>query len=351
MLREQLELYGDVNLYSPGLGSVMADMQIKKCLDEGLITISESGDGRKIICDKKSKKWFIHSGGYGNDKVYSWLVGAAAGDISGSIYEHHNIKRKIRENMLCTPYCRFTDDTVLTCAVAKGIMNGISGMNDDWYRIESKRKKVRESIQHSVREYGRHYPSAGYGGRFMRWLLDPNPTPYGSWGNGSAMRVSYAGWAAKSLEEAEVLAELSAEITHNHPDGINGAKAVAGSVFLLKKGGTKEDVRDYVSQYYSLDFTLDEIRRDYKFDVSCRGSVPQAVEAFLEGKSFGDVISGAISIGGDSDTIAAIAGSIAEVIYPLSQELRGRVIDKLDSFLISTIVSADDFIFFRFADI
>lgn len=351
MLKEQLELYGDVSLYSQGLASIMADLQIKKCLDAGLITVSKSGDGREIVCDNKTKKWFIHSGGYGNNTVYSWLLGAAAGDISGSIYEHHNIKRKIGENMLCTPYCHFTDDTVMTCAVAKGIMNGIGGMNDDWYRIEANRKKVREKIQQSVREYGRRYPSAGYGGRFMQWLMTPNPSPYRSWGNGSAMRASYAGWAAKSLEEAEVLAELSAEITHNHTDGINGAKAVAGAIFLLKKGGTKKDVKEYVSGYYKLDFKLDDIRAGYEFDVSCKGSVPQAVTAFLEGNNFAEVLSNAISIGGDSDTIAAIAGSIAEVIYPMSQELRGRVVDKLDSFLLRTIVSADDFVFFRFADL
>ena len=351
MLKEQLELYGDVSLYSQGLASVMADAQIKKCLDAGLITVSKSGDGREIVCDKKTKKWFIHSGGYGNNAVYSWLLGAAAGDICGSIYEHHNIKRKLKENMLCTPYCHFTDDTVMTCAVAKGMMNGIGNMHEDWYRIEANRKKVREKIIQSVREYGRRYPSAGYGGKFMRWLMEKDSSPYNSWGNGSAMRASYAGWVAKSLEEAEVLAEISAEITHSHPDGINGAKAVAGSVFLLKKGGKKDDVKKYVSKYYKLDFTLDEIREKYSFDVSCKGSVPQAVTAFLEGKNFADVISNAISIGGDSDTIAAIAGSIAEVIYPMSQELRGRVVDKLDSFLISTIANADDFVFFRFADL
>ena len=191
--------------------------------------------------------------------------------------------------------------------------------------------------------YGRKYPHSGYGGSFRRWLSSENPQPYNSWGNGSAMRASYAGWAAMTLEEAEKLGEISAAVTHNHPEGIKGAKVTAGCIFQLRKYGDKEKVREYAGQYYDLNFKLDDIRDSYEFDVSCAGSVPPAIAAFLEGDSFADVISNAISIGGDSDTIAAIAGGIAEVIYPIPQGLRGRVIDRMDTFLLNTIVEAVDF--------
>ena len=262
------------------------------------------------------------------------VKGAVLGDILGSQFEFDRPKDLDWEHveLIGSKPASFTDDSVMMLAIKKALMEGADLID-------------------TMVEIGRHYPNCGYGGRFYDWIMSNDHRPYNSWGNGSAMRASYAGWVAKSLEEAEVLAEISAEITHSHPDGINGAKAVAGSVFLLKKGGKKDDVKKYVSKYYKLDFTLDEIREKYSFDVSCKGSVPQAVTAFLEGKNFADVISNAISIGGDSDTIAAIAGSIAEVIYPMSQELRGRVVDKLDSFLISTIANADDFVFFRFADL
>jgi len=185
---------------------------------------------------------------------------------------------------------------------------------------------------------------AGYGASFAEWLVSANPKPYGSFGNGSAMRVSYAGWIAKTLEEAERLAEITALVTHNHSEGIKGAKVIAGCIFLLKDGASKEDVREYASKYYNLDFTLDDIREYYFFDATCKGSVPEAIKAFLEGEDFADVISLALSIGGDSDTIAAIAGSLAEAIYPIPQELRGSVIDKLDKKLLSAISDAVDYI-------
>ena len=158
------------------------------------------------------------------------------------------------------------------------------------------------------------------------------------------MRVSFAGWAARSLKEAEVLAELSAAVTHNHPEGIKGAKAVAGSIFILRSGGTKEDVQQYAGRYYDLGFTLDEIREAYTFDVSCQGSVPQAIVAFLTGESFADVVAEAISIGGDSDTIAAIAGSMAEVIYPIPTALKQCVADRLDDFLLQILLKAAEFV-------
>ena len=174
--------------------------------------------------------------------------------------------------------------------------------------------------------------------------MTENSLPYGSWGNGSAMRVSFAGWAARSLGEAELLGELSAAVTHDHPEGIKGAKAVAGCIYILRTGGSKEDVRRYASQYYDLSFTLDEIRPDYSFDVSCQGSVPQAIVAFLTGTDFADVIAEAISIGGDSDTIAAIAGSIAEVLYPIPPELIYRVTERMAPEMRSVVKRANDFL-------
>lgn len=270
-------------------------------------------------------------------KDFKCMLGAACGDIAGSVYEHHNIKYEISEEKLITEICRFTDDTVMTCAVAEGICNALSMLSKDWMSDSNSEEILSGQIRESMQKFGRKYPRAGYGGRFRRWIFEKNPKPYYSWGNGSAMRASYAGWVAGTIEEAEKLATISASVTHDHPDGINGAKVVAGSIFLLRNGATKEQVKEYVENMYPLDFTLDEIREDYSFDVSCHGSVPQAVEAFLEGDNFGNVISKAISIGGDSDTIAAIAGSIAEVIYPIPDELKERTIKKLDKTIEETL--------------
>ena len=158
------------------------------------------------------------------------------------------------------------------------------------------------------------------------------------------MRVSFAGWAAKSLEEAEKLAEISAKVTHSHPDGIKGAKVVAGMIYLLRSGADKEEALRYADKYYNMAFTLNDIRDYYIFDVSCAGSVPPAIRAFYEGRDFADVISLALSIGGDSDTIAAIAGSIAEVIYPMPNSLYERTVEKLDSFLLGTLMRAARFL-------
>ena len=274
-------------------------------------------------------------------------MGAVCGDVAGSVYEWHNIKYKRDKDYLIQPNAKFTDDTIMTCAVAEGIRMGLSQLPKDWLNLSGAEEKLLSSIKDSILHYGRKYPYAGYGGSFRRWLSSSDNQPYNSWGNGSAMRASYAGWAALSLEEAEKLGELSAKVTHNHPEGIKGAVVVAGCIFKLRNGASKEEIYTYVSKYYDLDFTLDEIRETYTFDVSCMGSVPQAIKAFLEGKSFADVISCAISIGGDSDTIAAIAGSIAEAMYPIPQGLRGRVIDRMDTFLLNTLVEAIDFMYYR----
>lgn len=232
------------------------------------------------------------------------MLGAVFGDIVGSVYERYNVKTK--DFPLKSSRTRWTDDTVMTLAVAQWLM-------DDPTHSES-------HLIHCMQQLGRAYPKAGYGGGFRNWLMSKNPQPYNSWGNGSAMRVSPVGLYATSLDEACELAELSARVTHNHPEGIKGAMAVAECVFLNKnrQGGqldfdvVKECIRKEIQAKYGYDLnrTLDEIRPDYTFDVSCQGSVPEAIIAFLESDSLEDCVRNAISIGGDSDTIAAIACSI-----------------------------------------
>lgn len=260
------------------------------------------------------------------------MLGAAFGDIAGSIYEWKNIKYKLTAEQLLNERCNVTDDTIMTIAVADGIRKAFSVIKGNWIGNIDAENIIYNEIESSLRLFGRKYIWAGYGGKFFQWLSSDNPVPYGSWGNGSAMRASYPGWIANTIEETEKLAELSACVTHNAIEGINGAKVVAGSIFILRNGGTKENVKKYAEQFFPISFTLDEIRNGYEFDVSCRGSVPQAVEAFLESDSFEETISNAISIGGDSDTIAAIAGSIAEACYSLPKEFKEFVIEKLDTF-------------------
>lgn len=278
-----------------------------------------------------------------DDIERTMMLGAACGDVAGSVYEWQNIDYRLSEEELIAKNAYFTDDTVLTCAVAKGIREALSEAGSADVTDGTRDTLISRKIVDSLVAYARRYPHAGYGGTFRRWVETKMHLPYNSWGNGSAMRVSYAGWAARSLEEAEYLAALSAAVTHNHPEGIKGARAVAGSIFVLRNGGSKEDVREYIKKYYSINFTLDEIRADYSFHVSCQESVPQALEAFLEGESFAEVLSLAISIGGDSDTIAAIAGSIAEVIYPIPLSLRRKVMEKLDGYLRDTLIDAAAF--------
>ena len=234
------------------------------------------------------------------------MIGAVIGDFVGSIYEWHNIKTI--DFPFFSPTCRFTDDSVMSIAVADALMNGTS-------------------VAASLRKYGRLYPQAGYGGRFRQWLQDDNAEDYGSFGNGSAMRASAAGWMASALEEALELARQSAIPTHGHPEGIRGAQVVAGCVWLLRNGADKQIIRDWVtSQGYALDFTMDEIRPAYQFDVTCQGSVPQAIEAFLEAEDFESAVRLAVSIGGDSDTIASIAGALAEACWGVPEDMKAHVV-------------------------
>lgn len=250
------------------------------------------------------------------------MLGAIIGDIVGSIYEWNNIKTK--DFQLFKDECFFTDDTVMTIAVAEGLMNG--GTKNDF--IEAMKK------------YGRLYPDAGYGSSFEDWIFSDSKSPYNSFGNGSAMRVSSIGWAFDNLLEVEKYAEISSSVTHNHPEGIKGAKATAACIFLARKGKSKDEIKNYIeSKYgYNLSRSLNEIRENYCFNETCQETVPEAIIAFLESRDFEDAIRNAISLGGDSDTLAAITGSIAEAFYSIPEEIVKKALSKLDKQLIKIYI-------------
>lgn len=240
------------------------------------------------------------------------MLGAIAGDVIGSYYEH--FPTKSRKFYLFRDESEFTDDTVLTCAVAECLLTG-------------------RDLVTLLQDYCRRYPDAGYGAAFLTWVRTGGREPYGSWGNGSAMRVSPVGWVANHLDEAIELATRSASVTHNHPDGIRGAVAVAGSILLARQRATRDDIRAFVSGHcgYELTHMLGEIRDRYSFDVSCSGSVPESLLAFLESVDFESAIRNAVSLGGDADTMACIAGAIAEAFYGgVPKEIEMETLSRLD---------------------
>ncbi len=240
------------------------------------------------------------------------MIGSIAGDIIGSVHEWAGTKTK--DFPLFTPQCRFTDDTVLTVAVAEKLLRG-----GDYIDL--------------FHDYFHAYPDAGYGGSFVRWATQRRRAPYSSWGNGSAMRASPVGFACGTLEEVMREARKSAEITHNHPEGIRGAQATAAAVFLGRCGRTKAQIRDHIEREFGYDLSakLHEIRPGYRFEVSCQGSVPQAIIAFLESQSYEDAIRNAISLGGDADTMACIAGGIAEAWYgEIPEAIKEQALARLD---------------------
>ncbi len=224
------------------------------------------------------------------------MYGAIIGDIIGSVYERRNIKST--EFELFQKKSVFTDDTVLTIALAEALLTN---------------KNYTQALQ----KYGKKYPNAGYGGNFYRWIFSDNPQPYNSWGNGSAMRVSPVAYAFNNIEKVLEEAEKTALVTHNHPEGVKGAQAIAAAIFMARTEKSKNEIKSYVQETfnYDLERSIEEIRPVYKFDVSCQGSVPEAIIAFLESSDFESAIRLAISLGGDSDTIAAMSGSIAEAFY------------------------------------
>ncbi|MBQ2963534.1 MAG: ADP-ribosylglycohydrolase family protein [Clostridia bacterium] len=251
------------------------------------------------------------------------MLGAIIGDIVGSRFEFDDHKSK--EFELFSPECDFTDDSVMTLAVAKALAD---------YDEITDYEEFKNHLVKVMHKVGGRYMGCGYGGRFYMWLKYACIEPYNSYGNGSAMRVSPVAWFASSLEECEKLARATAEVTHNHPEGIKGAVSVAGAIYLARTGHTMDEIKEYVSKFYTIDFTLDEIREEYEFEVSCQKSVPQAFEAFFESTSFEDTIRNAISIGGDSDTIAAIAGSIAQAYYGIDEEIKETALSYLDEYLL-----------------
>ena len=249
------------------------------------------------------------------------MYGAILGDIIGSPYEFDR-GTKTKDFPLFSPNSTFTDDSVMTLAVADAFLS----ITPDTENADICRRLVR-----SMQSYGRKYPDAGYGGKFRLWLKDPNPQPYGSYGNGSAMRVSSAGWLFDDLQTVRHMARLSAEVTHNHPEGIKGAEATASAIFLARTGSTKAEIKAYIEEnfHYDLSRTCDKIRPAYRHVESCQETVPEAITAFLEGNSFEDVIRTAVSLGGDCDTLTAIAGSIAEGFYGVPEELKQQCRQRL----------------------
>lgn len=263
------------------------------------------------------------------------MLGAIYGDIVGSIYEFHNIKTKDFE--LFDKKSRFTDDSVTTLAVANALLmldEKVNAGNGVDAPCQNDLHDFKEILIHELHRLGRLYFDAGYGGRFFLWLLNRNKEPYGSYGNGSAMRVSPVAWYASSLEECLNLAKASAEVTHNHPEGIKGAVATAGATYLARTGASMEAIKAFVARYYEIDFTLDEIRPHYRFNETCQDTVPQAMQAFFESVSFEDAIRNAVSIGGDSDTLAAITGAVAQAYYGMTESEVREVAQRLDPILL-----------------
>ena len=257
------------------------------------------------------------------------MYGAILGDIIGSPYEF-DMGNKSKDFPLFSPKSQFTDDTVMTIAVASAFLKIPEDAADEAIRWE---------VARHMQALGQRYPYAGYGGMFRRWLGEEDPKPYGSYGNGSAMRVSSVAWLYDDLETVRRMARLSAEVTHNHPEGIKGAEATASAIFLARTGSTKAQIKAYIEEnfHYDLSRTCDEIRPGYHHVESCQETVPEAITAFLEGESFEDVIRTAVSLGGDCDTLTCIAGSIAEGFYGVPKKLKRECYNRVPSAIRKTL--------------
>lgn len=253
------------------------------------------------------------------------MLGAIIGDIVGSTYEFDDYNIKTTDFPLFSKESEITDDTIMTLAVAQGLMNG-----------KKDPQKTYDEITKCMQKLGNEYPYMSYGYNFQSWLCSDNPKPYNSYGNGSAMRVSSVAWFFDNLDDVEKFAEISALPTHNHSEGIKGAQAVASAIFLARSCKTKSEIKNYIVKKYNYDLskTCDEIRPNYHHVESCQETVPQAITAFWEGGSFEEVIRLAVSLGGDSDTLTAIAGSIAEAYYPIPEDIKERALKFLDDDLL-----------------
>ena len=267
------------------------------------------------------------------------MYGAILGDIIGSPFEFDR-GDKTKEFDLFTKGCDFTDDSVMTIAVGEALLA---------VGPEATVKEIEEAVVTNMQDWGKRYPYAGYGGRFRYWLRERNPKPYGSYGNGSAMRVSAVGWLYDSLERTREVARATANVTHNHPEGIKGAEATASAIYMARNESSKEEIKEYIERefYYNLDRTLDEIRPGYHMDETCQRTVPEAIIAFLESKDFEDAIRNAVSLGGDTDTLGAITGSIAEAFYGISDVLIAECRSRIDEGLMTDILDEFDHILGR----
>lgn len=257
------------------------------------------------------------------------MKGAIIGDIVGSIYEHHNIKTK--EFPLFQNRCFFTDDTVMTAAVADALMQS--------YRYD---KPLYDTVEECLHTYGKNYPHRGYGGRFKKWLYEEHPEPYESYGNGAPMRSSPAGWITNEPQKAYQIGEATAMPTHNHPEGMKAAGVVAELVCRARNGESMEQLKKVALSYYGIQ-SLNKMRDWYYFDVSSQGTMPAALTAFFESVDFEDAIRNAISLGGDSDTIAAITGAIAEAYYGVPEEIWSKAASYLDEKIIDCVMEYYDF--------
>lgn len=257
------------------------------------------------------------------------MYGAILGDMIGAPYEFDR-GNKTKDFPLFSKESCYTDDTVMTVAVAEVLLN-VSASSDS---------EIKDALVRSMRKWGRNYPNAGYGMRFSSWLWSDDTTPYGSCGNGSAMRVSPVGWLYGTLEETRRVARLTAEVTHNHPEGIKGAEATASAIFLARTASSKDAIRTYIVREFAYDLsrTCDEIRPGYRHVETCQESVPEAIAAFLEGQDFEDVIRTAVSLGGDCDTVACIAGSIAEASYDVPAWMKDECRKRLPKEMVQLIL-------------
>ena len=257
------------------------------------------------------------------------MYGAIIGDVVGSRFEFDR-SPKVKEFELFTKGNYFTDDSVMTVAVTEALMNAGNDAGED---------EVKKLLVKSMKTWGRKIPDAGYGGMFFRWLFTPGSKPYGSYGNGSAMRVSAAGWLYDNLDKTREVARWTAEVTHNHPEGVKGAEAVAAVIFLARNGYDKSYIKRYIEEefVYDLSRTCDDIRPTYHHIETCQQTVPEAITAFLEGVDFEDVVRNAVSLGGDCDTLTDIACAMGEAMYDIPEDYKEKCRAYLEPEMIEVI--------------
>ena len=270
------------------------------------------------------------------------MYGAILGDIIGSPFEFDR-GDKTKNFDLFSEGCGFTDDSVMTIAVGEALLA---------VGPEATVKEIEDAVASNMQNWGKRYPHAGYGGSFRHWLKEKNPKPYGSYGNGSAMRVSAAGWLYDSMERTREVARATANVTHNHPEGIKGAEATASAIYMARNGSSKEEIKAYIERefHYNLDRTLDEIRPGYHMAETCQRTVPEAIIAFLESKDFEDAVRNAVSLGGDTDTLGAITGSIAEAFYGIPAVLIAECKSRIDKGLMTDVLDEFDHVLGRSMD-